>query len=34
MSEEDMLKYKVWAVVGASHAPEKYGNMIDRKSVV
>lgn len=31
MLEEEMLKNKVWAVVGANQDPEKYGNMIYRK---
>lgn len=31
MMEEEMLKKKVWVVVGANENPEKYGNMIYRK---
>ena len=31
MMEEEMLKKKVWAVIGANSNPEKYGNMIYKK---
>ena len=31
MMEEEMLKKKVWVVVGANENPEKYGNMIYKK---
>lgn len=31
MTAEDMLAKKVWAVVGASKNPHKYGNMIYHK---
>ncbi len=31
MKEEKMLEKKVWAVVGASDNPTKYGNMIYKK---
>ena len=28
---EELMKQKVWAVVGANHSPHKYGNMIYNK---
>ena len=31
MLEQKMLEKKVWAVVGVSQNPEKYGNMIYKK---
>lgn len=31
LKELDLLKMKVWAVVGANQNPEKYGNMIYKK---
>lgn len=31
MMEEEMLKKKVWAVIGANTNPEKYGNIIYKK---
>lgn len=31
MLAEEMLKKKIWAVVGANQDPAKYGNMIYRK---
>lgn len=31
MLEENMLKKKIWAVVGANQDPEKFGNIIYRK---
>ena len=33
MLEEEMLKKKVWAVVGANVDPGKYGNMIFKKLI-